>query len=394
MNNNFKCLFLLLACNYSLFSMEIMENLPAEPTTIGTEINSPGTYGFTFLGPLEPQIYNDSLITINSSDVVVDLKNCSFSQTGTLTGFNGIKINPYLSNIVIKNGCMKDLTGKGIYISDGCSEIQIEKMIINSCDAGGIYCDGSTYGCAGLSITESSISTCTGLDYGPAYGLYVKNASNVNITRSYFTYNNSKGSPAYAAYLENCDSCHFINAVFGYNSGTPLGVGVYMKNCTDSQFLYCSGSYNYLTDNLSTSSAIGFVFDGTSGSGITQSVAVKNGALVGNGIGYKILNGSNNLFKECDAQGNSGSNTGAGYVLSGSEDSTHILESYSLSNVGGSAGYGILIDGATNCTILDNRLNNHSGAVAGVAYLDTSTSNGNVIKHNLYYHNSTQADVD
>ena len=199
---------------------------------------------------------DDCFIYITSSDVVLDMEHTTLNYTGTVIGFTGIKIAPGVSRVTIKNAIFNNLTGSAIYISDACSEIIMEKIIVNSCNGGGVVADGTVYGIGGISITESSISTCTGVANGPAYGAIFNKVSNINITHSYFTYNSSQTAPAYGIYLNSCDTCHFIQSAFAYNCGTPLSTGAYLFDCKDCQFLYCAGSFNYLTDNLSSSSAI------------------------------------------------------------------------------------------------------------------------------------------
>ncbi len=383
MNLRLKSLLIMGLINYgSCFGM-----------SIATVVNQPGYYRFSPSGPYNPTINSDSYCYITSGDVIIDLSERTYIQTGTALAFNGITLAPGISNVTIKNGVFKNFTGYGIYIADGCSDITIDNILTISCAAGGIICDGSTYGIAGISIAESAFSGSLGVNGGAAYGGIFNNTTFIDMVHVYFTNNFSYTASGYGAYFYNSETCHFTNTVFLYNGGTPFGVGAYFKNCNDCKILYCAGSNNYTLDNLSTSTAAGFIFDSTKTAGMAYCIGSNNVSQAGCGIGFSAYDGISNVFDQCDGQSNVGGNIGAGFVMTGTESASHIIQAYAFSNQGGNAGYGILFDGAIQSSALNCILNNNQG-LAGLAYLDTYTMNNNIFRHNSFYNNSTQANSD
>ena len=106
-----------------------------------------------------PTFIGDSVIIINSSYVTIDLNNHIFSQltTNTLNNINGIYIAPNLEHIIIRNGYISNVSGYGIYVSDGCSDICLDDVTINSASLGGTLLSGSL---TGTGINYGIIENC------------------------------------------------------------------------------------------------------------------------------------------------------------------------------------------------------------------------------------------
>jgi hypothetical protein len=95
-------------------------------------ISSPGRYIL-----VEHASYNasgaGSAITINSSNVILDLLNFNLSQQGGIASVNGISVASGLTNIVIKNGCIKDFSHVGVSVGSGCSQVVCSGLTFGNC---------------------------------------------------------------------------------------------------------------------------------------------------------------------------------------------------------------------------------------------------------------------
>ncbi|MBI2774409.1 hypothetical protein HYX58_00155 [Candidatus Dependentiae bacterium] len=115
-------LFVLLFCLFSsrlLYSTDLL-------------INQPGKYKLGDSIISVPNITGDTIITISSSNVLFDFGGYTLSQGNSVGNCTGIIINPNLSDIIIQNGCLQNITGTGILINQGCSKIKINNIAFKS----------------------------------------------------------------------------------------------------------------------------------------------------------------------------------------------------------------------------------------------------------------------
>ena len=108
-------------------------------------ITKPATYNYRVAIPANPTDPNDTIISIATSHVVLDLEGGCISQdtSNTVSGLTGIVVEPNLTDIEIRNGNIADLTGYGIRVKDGCTNVRIKNMQVSGCKQGGILFDGN-----------------------------------------------------------------------------------------------------------------------------------------------------------------------------------------------------------------------------------------------------------
>lgn len=358
-------------------------------------IDQPGFYtygGDVFFDPQDP---NDNGVLITASNVTLDLQDHTISQTvsNTIPGLDAIFISPNLTNIKIRNGTITNVTGRGIYVGDGCSGVYIENLILTSCQATGVLFDGSQTGSGIINgkIKKSIITSCTGVNGNPAYGLRMIETSNIIIYDSIFNSNDALiTSSGYGVILESCSNCEFDSCKFNANGGNQLGIGAALINSDDCTFANCVAIENISHSAVSSSTACGFLFDSSRATACSLCKSVDNSNVNATGIGFMTLNGSGNSFVNCVAENNSGL-FAAGFLFTGTEASDALLNSESVANIGsfiGGISYGVLINGPQGCAIADNVFSANIGA-QGYGLVDTTTDTNNYIASNLSYANTT-----
>lgn len=217
-----KKIFLYLLCiNFIFFNVK--------SASISIVMDQPGLSGFGSSQEANPADVNDSVVSIKTNDLVLDLGEHQLFQTAgnTISGLDGIYINPGLSNITIRNGVIGPVTGRGIYIGDGCSQIRLENITLQNCNTTGILFDGSFTG-TGISIVkinECTILSCTGSDGNPAYGMKIIDGSNFRIERCVFESNDAGNlNSGFGLSLENCSTINILESTAASNGGFLMGL--------------------------------------------------------------------------------------------------------------------------------------------------------------------------
>lgn len=121
--------------------------------------------------PTDP---DDAIVCIQSSGVTIDFggHTLSMDPTTTAANFSGITIGSGLSNIIIKNCFIENLTGTGILIGDGCSNITIDNVQILNAQLNSIFINGLPNNLAQeIIIKNCFLSGSIGSLLLPAYGL-------------------------------------------------------------------------------------------------------------------------------------------------------------------------------------------------------------------------------
>ncbi|MCL4361155.1 right-handed parallel beta-helix repeat-containing protein [Candidatus Dependentiae bacterium] len=363
---------------------------------ICTVINSPGTYGFGAGFAAQPTDADDALVCITSSNVVLDFGGEVFSQDPNFRapGFDGVRISSNLTNITIKNGTLKNMTGIGINVGDGCSDIHVENMTIKSCDESGILLGGTSISLVqDASINNCFIKSCTGISTNPAaYGLRVTYGNDIRIDNSLV--NNIDGATSLAAYalsVENSKAVSIVNCQFMDNAGNDVVAGIRIKDSDWTQISNCSVLNSVARQNSAGSRALGIFLDNSNYASILDCTSKHNNHATQSGYGFQALNGSNNLLKNCITMNNKGSVQAAGFYLNGTEVASAIIESESRANDGGAGnGYGILLDGSTKCDIFKNNIHGNKGTTEGIGLKDTAVATNNLIHGNIAFNNDTR----
>jgi hypothetical protein len=125
-------------------------------------ISAPGTYTVGWNVPYAP-VAGEPIILIESSNVLLDLEGYTLDQINSETGVAGISIGNGFSNIVIKNGRIRNVTDCGLVITPTATfseKISIENIFFENCGSEGIAIIPS----GGFTTQNLSIEGCTFLD--------------------------------------------------------------------------------------------------------------------------------------------------------------------------------------------------------------------------------------
>lgn len=360
-----------------------------------TVINSPGVWPVGGSVIANPQSSNDTIVTITANNVIFDLKNYGLSQisTNTMTELIGIFVAPNLSNITIKNGTIENVSGVGIYVSDGCSQVYLENLLLSSCNEGGILLAGNT---TGTGINEVTIKNCLINDIIPtdsnnAYGLRLIATSNIIIENCII--NNSQtilSTTGYGISLESCSNGEIDHCKSYNNGGTLFGAGIAISNSNGCSLFNCNAGNNLVTSLSQTGTACGFYITLSNLLLFSNCLGNHNINNTGNAMGFYSLNNSNIFFENCIAGANIGGVLSAG-LYSNTDNILGIL--YNTFNIntalaaGGNA-YGILLNGTQKSTINNNTISNNTGT-QGYGLVDTTLDTNNLIINNVSFNNTT-----
>ena len=332
-------------------------SIPISPTQVNNkgyfDINVPGYYFLTENFGFYPTGYtagdaitNNASIYISADNTVLDLNSKTISHKSTRAGhpnittegIAGIRVADNVKNLTIKNGKINFVTGNGILVGQGCSNITLSELSIMNCPDSGIKCigaEGTDNMIKNLVITDSSVTECSGtiilvagetptlggtgnalgieLDYvvsgqitstsssnnivvkqdaHPAtisqtfdnrdfgIGLKISNSNLITISNCNFNYN--KGPFAAGVYAEKTHNLTVINSDANENQA----YGLHSENA--SSLLWVSGfhlkacSYANFTDvrachnNTTGTESIGFWLDGSSDDGRCSFNSFKN----------------------------------------------------------------------------------------------------------------------
>lgn len=202
---------------------------------------------------------------ISTSNVTLNLNGKTISQpTSNQTGYVcAIMLAPNVSNIVIHNGAINEISGIGIIISQGCSNITIDNMQISQCGQGGIMALGSDESTATniqtLVITNTAVNNCDGTDLNwldedahtfDALGVLVQHANNSYISQCAFTNNKQKNRTSRNAYglkMIGCQSSLINNCICNLNftdQEESNAYGMYIFNCNTIEINTCNCNNN------------------------------------------------------------------------------------------------------------------------------------------------------
>jgi hypothetical protein len=367
----------------------------------GTIITASGVYVVQDDLMFDPIINNDACITIGASNVVLDLNLNSLSQlsTNTMTGINGIFIEPGVNDIVIRNGALNNFSGSGIVINDGDDIIDIFDMVLLQMGEVGIWADGLSTGSgiANIIVNSVVVDNTTNDDGGDVYGFWFQEVTNADLENVICTLNSTVTGNAYGFLFNNCDSIRLKSCVSGNHiSGGPQVIGFGAINCDTILYFDCAADLLTVTagtgivagfffqdsiaivldgctsiQNTSTATAYGFYFDGCQYSIVADSQAIANSGDT-YCYGFYSNNGTNNTFETCEALFNNAEIDGYGFAFTGTETGSSIDFGIIEANLGltGTA-YGIqLVSTVTLCGITNNKIVGHIGGAGGFGIFD------------------------
>ena len=107
-------------------------------------ITAPGLYELGDNITFSPSVA-DSIISIQTSDVTLDLGGRILDQINTTTGVDGISVASGLSNIIIRNGSIRNVTNRGIFVDTSTANtarLTISDLVFTNCQNRGISFEG------------------------------------------------------------------------------------------------------------------------------------------------------------------------------------------------------------------------------------------------------------
>ncbi len=401
--------------------------------TSGTVVtlDKPGRY--LVESDLEFAPANNSVIgiQITSSNVTLDLNDCTLYQTGSGTSFTVIKIATGLSNITVRNGKINSITGTGTHADTNCSNVRLREMSINGCSTQGMLL--ST--CDNCLIMDIQITNCNTTSTNDPIGLELASCTSITAIDSIFNNNtNTSGSgTAYGVKMTGCKNCNFQNCQANGNQGDIAYGFSLTSSCESCTLRHCLANNNvadggttnddcvgyYLNaskschlyncdanSNTSTSSAFGFKTINSNvckfkacEAAYNSTTATTTGPYGAWGFCSSHTGSASNVWVDCRANGNQGStDAGAtdtlavGIEIGGTEKYSNIANCVSSRNNGHTGtGYGIRINGATLCEVKANRvvvnIGDSSDPNGGFRIKDTSADTTNLYTSNFAFGN-------
>lgn len=343
-----------------------------------------------------PSTPSTAALYINSSNTIIDLDGNAIMQdpSNNQIGIHGIEIAPNISNVTIRNGVIKNFTGNGIYIGDGCNEIYINNITINNCLEGGILFDGSLSGTmiSNGAIIDCIVTSCNGTNGSPAFGLRMNASQIIRVKNCLFNNNDAVAtSSGYGVYMYYCNDCTLADCSMFQNGGGTLSAGIALINSSVCRLINCLSASTIAHDPSLSGTAFGFLIEGSISNEFTACKAIDSTNQIGDAIGFSTSNGFGNSYIACTAQNTNSNSLTIGFYITGTEQNSAILNSQSVANVSNiltGTTYGILIDGPQNCSLVENVASGNIGAI-GIGLRDTTTNTNNYIAGTLSYANTT-----
>lgn len=310
----------------------------------------------------------DSIISITSSDVNLDLGGYYIAQGNTTANFNGINIAAGLSNITIKNGKIRDVTNTGLTIQTTCSAIETRDIAFENCQ---------TRGFSATSLTLSKIEDCifNGCCSGASGDnvLNLSSSNDIQVEKCTFSQNNNTNNTLTMINLSSCSRSLVENSLIANNSAN-LFTAINISSCSYMVVEKC----NILNNTATGSGTISVIFMQNSSNN-----QLKNCYISGCTSGTASINvfdtssGANNVFIECIADANrlSGTNAGTlnGFNIQTSSNSCFRCQSINHLSGGSGTVNGFNLDGATRAQIIECiGSNNVSGGTAQGLVLQNS----------------------
>lgn len=312
----------------------------ANVTATGFTISSSGTYWLGENINFTPAAGGNNAINISASNVTLDLKGFSITQTNALSA-NGIVITGNFNDITIQNGRVRSFSNTGISIGTGggvtAQRIRINNMSIISCLLNGITIIGlaSPNVCRNIFIENCLFNSCCANTAASTTNSVISssNASNVFVTKTSVTTCGTASVPSTSTVnglvATNTNNVYLTQLVIESNlGGAGTFNGITLTNCANVRALNCSCNRNtaatfsgYNTGSVTASRNI--LFHQCELVGNSATTSMQNTRIAGNAVfreciiannscvaatpifrGFDCFN-TNNLVLNCLSQGNS-----------------------------------------------------------------------------------------
>lgn len=342
---------------------------PTNVTAMHTISNSGRYYLSNNIAANSSVVTGVPIIKITASNIVLDLNQATITKYGANTYVNvGIEIASNLSNITIQNGKIADISGIGIKINTGVTNLVLQDLIISGCYSGVQTVD--TANCYSILIQNLQCINATG---GVGYGIYLHSCHNVLIKNTNCNYNTGTTPRGFilttckSAVLENCQANCNINS----NSGGTV-YGILLTGTSSTLFSSacvvrnCTANYNQATFATGANQAYGFAL-----------ATYATGCFFSNCLATGQACASTNSAAYC-----------AGFYFDATVKRSIIENSYSYDQNTAYGAYGIYLGdgnsaGPTNCIIRNCQLYDNTGSTLSFGLKDFATQSTTLLAHNV-----------
>jgi hypothetical protein len=318
-------------------------------------ISQPGIYQ---LGDniVSSPISADSIISIQSSNVVLDLGQRIISQENLISSVTGISINSNLSNITIKNGTIRNISATGIVVSNGCSQITIENVVLENCAGRGIDFRGTL----NSGIQDCLIRGCSLLKncaVSPSdVVISLSLCSRVTIENSILNNNGSSTRSLSVIELEECSACECNNISINGNSGSTL-IGIELNSTGSCIFNGCTIRKNFALTTTLTGIALNNTSRASNSLNVFENCSIAENSATTTCVGYLLLDrAQQNILNQCSAIGNIGSSAAIGFqfqrISSGLITENSLIECLASNNFSTREAAGYYINGSSFCSLI------------------------------------------
>lgn len=288
----------------------------------------------------------DSIINITVSDVVLNLNDHVVSQANLTASVNGILINNNLSNITIKNGIIRNVTGTGILVNQLARRIVIDSITFEGCGFG-----LSLAGAVGNPVSDTQITNCNffACNSGGNAVVNMSQCTRIGLNNCIIA---STGSsvPTVCVQLSSVTVSTIKNILIQGNATTATLFGLVESGGSQNTFS------NIVLRNNSASGPAAFfgirVLGSTSDmlSNCLVTLNVSNAATM---VAYEVNGSQTCVLDNCRASVNTGSTSCIGFNLIGTSNQLSVIDCIANGNVANAGpATGFLIDNANFGTFL------------------------------------------
>lgn len=302
----------------------------------------------------------DSIISITTSDVNLDLGGYFIAQGNTTANVNGINISSGLSNITIQNGKIRNVTNDGLIIQTTCNTVQILNIAFETC---------KTEGLSATSLSQGTIANClfTGCCGGASADviLNLSNCNDTSINNCSLTENINNSNNITAINASGCNKLYINNTIVSDNSASIFsGIVLVITNegKVENTILQKNVSSTADTTSITNIISLNNSFSSTLKNCMVNACTSNSGNL-----NAFSITGSNSIIIKCVAQSNLAFNVFHGYsVTAGNRH--NLIDCIANNNTGVSGNNaGFLLSNTSNNALIRciGTLNNIGVAGAG-----------------------------
>lgn len=321
----------------------------------------------------------NGIITVSGSNVTIDLDGHTITQgTGTNSPVYGIYCTPDIKNVVIKNGIIRNVSGSGIQIGAGCSNITIENIACVDCFGGFATVLGAPLSeSSGITIDQCSftISTTVGLSHivsaTQCSDLLIQDLIIHDISASEATLN--------AIGIYNCSGVAIKDTTITGITTKNL-VGIKLEQSAHSTIDSCC-----IHDCKTTETGIGIAVSNTEDISIIETDVYNLVSLDNNteSIGYSCNNAEGCSYIGCvarsiEAQGSQSASFGFKIIDSDRVFQQRCIISFIKTTGNGSNAYGIVWSNISLSALIKSIIDDTQGANEGFGMIATSVSESEI----------------